>query len=95
MAVQLVSAKKVLKRTLSKGRSRRPSSSDYTRVMSSSDVVPKGHFAVYVGMTCKKRMAIPELLREIEEEFGYEHPMGGITVPCTEDYFLSLISMIQ
>jgi len=27
---------------------------------------------------------------EVEEEFGYDHPMGGLTIPCTEDVFLHI-----
>ncbi|KAK4269766.1 hypothetical protein QN277_022879 [Acacia crassicarpa] len=55
--------------------------------------VPKGHLAVYVGQKDDEfhRVLVPviyfnhplfgELLREAEEEFGYNHP-GGITIPC-------------
>ncbi|EYU37883.1 hypothetical protein ABFS82_02G015700 [Erythranthe guttata] len=66
--------------------------------------VPKGHFAVYVGES-HRRFVVPlsylnqplfqELLHWAEEEFGYEHPMGGLTIPCTEDYFLSLITILN
>ncbi|TXG64701.1 hypothetical protein EZV62_011695 [Acer yangbiense] len=42
--------------------------------------VPKGHLAVYVG--------------ETEEEFGFDHPMGGLTIPCREDTFIDLISQL-
>ncbi|KAL2335064.1 hypothetical protein Fmac_016277 [Flemingia macrophylla] len=55
---------------------------------------PKGCIAVYVGET-QKRFVIPtsylnqpsfqELLCQVEEEFGYDHPMGGLTIPCSED----------
>ncbi|GMN29123.1 hypothetical protein TIFTF001_046306 [Ficus carica] len=65
--------------------------------------VPKGHFTVYVGENIeKKRFVIPvsllnhhsfqELLRQAEEEFGFDHPMGGLTIPCAEDAFIDLIS---
>ncbi|CAL8149701.1 unnamed protein product [Prunus armeniaca] len=65
--------------------------------------VPKGYFAVYVGASQKKRFVIPvsflnqpsfqNLLSQAEDEFGYDHPMGGITtIPCSEDTFLHLIS---
>ncbi|XP_021802656.1 auxin-induced protein 15A-like [Prunus avium] len=64
--------------------------------------VPKGYFAVYVGESKKKRFVIPvsylnqssfqDLLSLAEEEFGYDHPMGGITIPCSEDAFLDLTS---
>jgi len=59
--------------------------------------VPKGYLAVYVGEEMK-RFVIPTsylnqtsfqyLLSWAEEEFGYDHPMGGLTIPCTEDVFL-------
>ena len=64
--------------------------------------VPKGYFAVYVGESQKKRFTVPisflnqpsfqELLRKAEEEFGYSHPMGGLTLPCREDTFIDIIS---
>ncbi|KAK9273556.1 hypothetical protein L1049_018366 [Liquidambar formosana] len=58
--------------------------------------VPKGHMAVYVGQKDGgdgefSRVLVPviyfnhplfgQLLREAEEEYGYDHP-GGITIPC-------------
>ncbi|KAF6134402.1 hypothetical protein GIB67_038877 [Kingdonia uniflora] len=62
--------------------------------------VPKGHFAVYVGLSQKKRFVVPlsylnhssfqDLLSQAEEEFGFFHPMGGLTVPCNEDDFINL-----
>ncbi|CAL0313209.1 unnamed protein product [Lupinus luteus] len=68
----------------------------------SKDVeVPKGYLAVYVGEKMN-RFVIPisylnqpsfqELLNQAEEEFGYNHPTGGLTIPCSEDAFLDLIS---
>ncbi|KAM7273971.1 hypothetical protein ACFE04_028635 [Oxalis oulophora] len=55
-----------------------------------SSNVPKGCLAVYVGETEKKRFVIPisflnepafqELLCKAEEEFGFQHPMGGLTI---------------
>ncbi|KAK9112970.1 hypothetical protein Scep_020489 [Stephania cephalantha] len=66
----------------------------------SSAVVPKGHIAVYVGETQKKRFVVPisflnhpsfqELLDHAEEEFGFDHPMGGLTIPCDEQMFIDL-----
>lgn len=63
--------------------------------------VPKGCCAVYVGETEMKRFVIPisclnqpafqSLLSRAEEEFGYNHPMGGLTIPCREDVFINLI----
>uniref|UniRef100_M0ZMU6 Auxin-induced SAUR n=1 Tax=Solanum tuberosum TaxID=4113 RepID=M0ZMU6_SOLTU len=56
--------------------------------------IPKGHFAVYVGEMQKKRFVIPisflseplfqDLLSQAEEEFGFDHPMGGVTIPCIQ-----------
>ena len=67
--------------------------------------IPKGYFAVYVGESQKKRFLIPisylneplflELLSQAEEEFGYNHPMGGITIPCSEDTFLHFTSRLS
>ncbi|KAJ6927342.1 auxin-induced protein 15A-like [Populus alba x Populus x berolinensis] len=66
--------------------------------------VPKGCLAVYVGEIQKKRFVIPisylnqpnfqEMLSQAEEEFGYVHPMGGLTIPCREDIFLAVISCL-
>ncbi|KAL3621325.1 hypothetical protein CASFOL_036241 [Castilleja foliolosa] len=70
-----------------------------------STEVPKGYFAVYVGLNEKKRFVIPvsylnhssfqELLCQAEEEYGFEHPMGGLTIPCTEDLFVNLTSHLS
>ncbi|CAJ1973011.1 unnamed protein product [Sphenostylis stenocarpa] len=65
--------------------------------------VPKGYLAVYVGERMK-RFVIPmaylnqpsfqDLLSQAEEEFGYNHPMGGLTIPCSEDVFLHITSQL-
>ena len=67
--------------------------------------VPKGHLAVYVGEEHKKRFVIPisflnhplfqDLLNRAEEEFGFDHPTGGLTIPCSENYFISLTSALS
>ncbi|CAN1143146.1 Auxin-responsive protein SAUR24 [Linum perenne] len=64
--------------------------------------VPKGFLAVYIGETQKKRFVVPlsylsqplfqDLLSMAEEEFGFEHPMGGLTIPCSEKLFISVTS---
>ncbi|GMN55821.1 hypothetical protein TIFTF001_024939 [Ficus carica] len=69
-----------------------------------STTLPKGYFAVYVGEDRKKRYVVPlwylnepafqDLLSMAEEEFGYEHPMGGLTIPCREDIFVDLTSQL-
>ncbi|XP_068323082.1 auxin-responsive protein SAUR21-like [Pyrus communis] len=67
--------------------------------------VPKGYFAVYVGESEKHRFVVPisflcqpafqHLLIEAEEEFGFDHPMGGLTIPCRQDAFLDLLSRLS
>nr|CAN65271.1 hypothetical protein VITISV_040138 [Vitis vinifera] len=64
--------------------------------------VPKGYFAVYVGEAQKKRFVVPisylknpsfqNLLSQAEEEFGFNHPMGALTIPCTEEAFIDVTS---
>lgn len=66
--------------------------------------VPKGYLAVYVGEKMKRFM-IPisflnqplfqELLKQAEDEFGFDHPMGGLTIPCKEDVFLDIASRLN
>ncbi|KAK2435189.1 auxin-induced protein X10A [Trifolium repens] len=66
--------------------------------------VPKGYLAVYVGEKMK-RFVIPisylsqtsfqELLSQTEEQYGYDHPMGGLTIPCREDVFLDITSQLS
>ncbi|KAA3482288.1 auxin-induced protein 15A-like [Gossypium australe] len=73
------------------------------RASSTADV-PKGYFAVYVG-ECQKRFVIPvsylnnplfqELLSLSEEEFGYDHPTGGLRILCGEDIFVDLASRLN
>ncbi|PRQ18866.1 putative small auxin-up RNA [Rosa chinensis] len=67
--------------------------------------IPKGYFAVYVGERQKKRFVVPisylnqplfqDLLSQAEEEFGYHHPMGGITIPCSQNTFLDVTSHLS
>lgn len=55
--------------------------------------VPNSYFAVYVGGSNKRPFVIPlsflsqpsfrGLLCQAEEQFGYDHPKGGITVSFT------------
>ncbi|MBA0747899.1 hypothetical protein Gogos_004773 [Gossypium gossypioides] len=68
--------------------------------------VQKGHFAVYVGNEEKnKRFVVPisylnhplfqALLNQAEQEFGFDHPLGGLMVRCAEDEFINLTSRIN
>lgn len=67
--------------------------------------VQKGFIAVYVGEADKKRFLVPvsylnqplfrDLLCKAEEEFGFDHPMGGLTIPCDEETFLDVTSSLS
>ncbi|KAI7751975.1 hypothetical protein M8C21_022071 [Ambrosia artemisiifolia] len=88
---RIIQARKILKRSLSNG-GNTPASMD----------IPKGYFPIYVGEQEKKRFVVSvsllreprfqELLHQAEQEFGYNHPMGGITIPCREDVITDLAS---
>ncbi|KAL8209848.1 hypothetical protein R6Q57_006580 [Mikania cordata] len=88
---RIIQAKRVLRRSFSNGSS-----------TSTSIDIPKGYFSVYVGEEEKRRFVVPvsllsqptfqELLHLAEEQFGYDHPMGGLTIPCCEDIFVDLAS---
>ncbi|KAK9065541.1 hypothetical protein SSX86_014942 [Deinandra increscens subsp. villosa] len=88
---RIIQAKQILRRSFSNGRSK-----------STSMDIPKGYFAIYVGEEDKRRFVVPisllsqpafqELLHLAEEEFGYNHPTGGLTIPCSEDIFADLAS---
>ncbi|CAA7061423.1 unnamed protein product [Microthlaspi erraticum] len=72
-----------------------------------SATTPKGFLAVYVGedQVQKKRYIVPvsylsqpsfqALLSKSEEEFGFDHPMGGLTIPCPEDAFINVTSELK
>ncbi|XP_010271405.2 PREDICTED: auxin-responsive protein SAUR21-like [Nelumbo nucifera] len=67
--------------------------------------VPKGHFVVYVGEDEKKRFVVPisylkhpsfqYLLSLAEEKFGFDHQLGGLTIPCKEVDFIRLTSHLN
>lgn len=78
----------------------------FTTESSSSTSTPKGFFAVYVGESLKKkRYLVPVyylnkpsfqvLLRKAEEEFGFDHPTGGLSLPCDEAFFFTVTSQIR
>ncbi|KAK7260492.1 hypothetical protein RIF29_26582 [Crotalaria pallida] len=83
---------------------RRASLSNASQATSKCAEVPKGYLAVYVGEK-RKRFVIPisylntpsfqDLLSQAEQEFGYDHPMGGLTIPCNEDVFQHITSQIS
>ncbi|URD92193.1 Auxin-induced protein [Musa troglodytarum] len=67
-------------------------------------VVPKGHFAVYVG-EAQKRFVVPiaclqhpsfqDLLHQAEEAYGFDHPVGCLRIPCKEEVFTALILQMR
>ncbi|CAI9299375.1 unnamed protein product [Lactuca saligna] len=67
--------------------------------------VPKGYMAVYVGEIQKTRFVVPisfleqpqfqDLLHKSEDEFGFDHPMGGLTIHCEEEAFINLTSRLR
>ncbi|KAL4615985.1 hypothetical protein ACB092_07G166800 [Castanea dentata] len=79
-------------------------SNSFGKQASTSINVPKGYIAIYVGESERRRFVIPisflnqpsfqELLSKAEEEFGFDHPMGGLTIPCSEDTFINLTSRL-
>ncbi|XP_071697007.1 auxin-responsive protein SAUR21-like [Rutidosis leptorrhynchoides] len=96
MAIRMprnIQAKKILRRSFSNG----------SNTTTSMDI-PKGYFALYVGEKERTRFVVrvsvlsqpmfQELLHLAEEEFGYNHPMGGLTIPCSEDMFINLASRL-
>jgi len=56
--------------------------------------VPRGHLAVYVGEG-RKRLVVPTaclshpafvtLLKRVEDEFGFDHRCGSLTIPCASE----------
>ncbi|KAM7479382.1 hypothetical protein LguiA_027595 [Lonicera macranthoides] len=89
---RIIQAKHVLQRT------------SFTAASTAVDV-PKGYFTVYVGEQEKKRFVVPisflkepsfqELLSQSEEEFGFDHPTGGLTIPCRQDIFTDITCRLR
>ncbi|KAK4267738.1 hypothetical protein QN277_024478 [Acacia crassicarpa] len=83
---------KFLKRTLS-----------FTDISSSNETVPKGFLAVCVGMELKRfiipteylrHQAFEMLLREAEEEFGFQQE-GVLKIPCQVSVFEKVLKIVQ
>ncbi|CAL9228021.1 Small auxin-up RNA [Arabidopsis suecica] len=103
MRSMLPNAKQIFKSQSMRNKNGSSSSSSTT---TTSGLVPKGHVAVYVGEQMeKKRFVVPisylnhplfrEFLNRAEEECGFHHSMGGLTIPCREESFLHLITSHQ
>lgn len=83
---------KFLKRTLS-----------FTDVSSNDNLVPKGFLAVCVGKELKRFIipthylrhpAFEALLREAEEEFGFQQE-GVLKIPCQVSVFEKILKVVQ
>lgn len=83
---------KFLKRTLS-----------FTDISSSNEAVPKGFLAVCVGKEFKRfiipteylrHQAFEMLLREAEEEFGFQQE-GVLKIPCQVSVFEKVLKVVQ
>ncbi|KZV45980.1 hypothetical protein F511_10670 [Dorcoceras hygrometricum] len=85
---------------------RRSLSSEKRSNSTGSADVPKGHCPVYVGeREHKQRFVIPvsylnhpsfqDLLGQAEEAYGFNHPMGGLTIPCTKELFVDVASRLR
>ncbi|QCD88660.1 SAUR family protein [Vigna unguiculata] len=48
--------------------------------------------AKHIPISYLNQPSFQDLLNQAEEEFGYDHPMGGLTIPCSEDVFQHTIS---
>ncbi|KAL7257497.1 hypothetical protein ACSBR1_003740 [Camellia fascicularis] len=93
---RIIHAKQIL------GRS--SSSQSNQEALSATVDVPNGYLEVYVGESERKRFVIPisylnqpsfqDLLSQAEEEFGFDHPMGGLPIPCREAIFIDLTSRL-
>ncbi|CAM0946964.1 unnamed protein product [Alopecurus aequalis] len=64
--------------------------------------VPKGFFAVCVGEEMRRfvipteylgHWAFEELLREAEEEFGFQHE-GALRIPCDVEVFEGILKLV-
>ncbi|CAK8576693.1 unnamed protein product [Lathyrus sativus] len=95
LPLMMQAKKHILCRTLSRGK----------KVLSANSNIPKGYLAVYVGEEKKKRFVVPisylhqpafqQFLCKAEEEFGFNHPMGGLTIPCREEVFVNVTSQLE
>lgn len=70
---------------------------------SSNNVVPKGYLAVCVGLELRRfvipteylsHQAFHKLLRETEEEFGFEQT-GVLRIPCEVSVFESILKIVS
>ncbi|PIA46678.1 hypothetical protein AQUCO_01500310v1 [Aquilegia coerulea] len=66
-----------------------------TNVLKSHAAVYVGANQVYVGVNQMKPFVVPisNLNHPLKKlDFGFDHPMGGLSIPCEEDTFIYLTS---
>ncbi|KAL1293518.1 hypothetical protein AAHE18_19G079300 [Arachis hypogaea] len=56
--------------------------------------ISKGLEAICILISYLNQPLFQELLSQVEE-YGYDHPMGGLTIPCSEDEFLNIDSCLN
>ncbi|RVW93209.1 Auxin-induced protein 10A5 [Vitis vinifera] len=45
---------------------------------------------IVIPISYLKHPSFQNLLSQAEEEFGFDHPLGGLTIPCREEAFIDL-----
>ncbi|WRX15422.1 Small auxin-up RNA - like 10 [Theobroma cacao] len=50
---------------------------------------------ILVPVTFLNQPSFQALLSKSEEEFGFDHPMGGLTIPCREETFINVTSQLN
>ncbi|THG09865.1 hypothetical protein TEA_008684 [Camellia sinensis var. sinensis] len=94
----IIHAKQILQRS--------SSSKSNQEALSATVDVSNGYLSVYVRESERKRFVIlisylnepsfQDLLSQAEEEFGFDHPMGYLTIPCREAIFIdSLLDWVD
>ncbi|KAL4391464.1 hypothetical protein AHAS_Ahas03G0247700 [Arachis hypogaea] len=81
-----------------------PSIKRATKTISKGIDIPNDYLAVYVRDNMRwfvipisylNQPSFQELLSHVEEEYVYDHPMGGLTIPCSENEFLNIDSHLN
>ncbi|KAM7475093.1 hypothetical protein LguiB_022336 [Lonicera macranthoides] len=44
----------------------------------------------FIPLSYLNHPSFQDLLSQAEEVFGFDHPMGGLTIPCREEAFTNL-----
>jgi hypothetical protein len=65
------------------------------KIWDSGYLVSENHLPKLWMKSQKATLQFQELLTQSEKEYGYEYPMGGLTIPCSEDAFVELTSRLN